>query len=79
MAAGRPRILPGIPPATYARLFCNTPEGEAVLAELARLFGGPAFRPGGQEGERETCFRLGQNDVVNFITAQIEKARNPQE
>ena len=60
--------------AAYARLFEGSPDGPAVLADLVARFGGALFVKGGEEGRRETDYRLGRRAVLDFILARIDQA-----
>ncbi len=60
--------------AMYARVFETSPEGAAVLDDMVTRFGGSLFVKGGEEGRRETDFRLGRRSVLDFIVAQINRA-----
>lgn len=61
-------------PEMYARVFENHHEGAILLDDLVARFGGMPYVKGGHEADRETCFRAGQNKVVNHILAQINQA-----
>lgn len=61
-------------PEMYARVFDGLPEGKLVLEDLVTRFGRNPFVRGGQEGDRETCFRAGQLAVPTFILNQINRA-----
>lgn len=61
-------------PAMYARLFEGHNEGVAILDDLTRRFGGALFVKGGEEGRRETDYRLGRRSVLDFILGQINLA-----
>lgn len=60
-------------PQDYQIIF-ESPAGQLVLDELVRRFCGSVYVPGGQDGERETCFRSGRREVVEFILRQINRA-----
>lgn len=60
--------------AVYARVFEGHHEGALVLEDLTRRFGGALFVKGGEEGRRETDFRLGRRSVLDFILGQINMA-----
>ncbi|AET91074.1 hypothetical protein BYI23_B004670 [Burkholderia sp. YI23] len=62
-----------VDPQDYQILF-ESPAGALVLEDLAQRFCGRVYVPGGQEGERETCFRSGRREVVEFILRQINRA-----
>lgn len=61
-------------PATYARVFEGHHEGQQILDDLIARFGGALFVKGGEEGRRETDFRLGRRAVLDFILGQINQA-----
>jgi len=50
-----------------------------VLEALEQRFcTSAAFVSGGQEGDRETCRRIGQREVIDFIWKQLHAAKlNP--
>jgi len=60
--------------AAYLRVFEQHAEGAQVLEDLVARFGGNPYVRGGLEGDRETCYRAGQNRVVNFILGRINAA-----
>jgi hypothetical protein len=61
-------------PEDYARCFEGSPAGQVVYEDLVRRFAGLPYVRGGLEADRETCYRAGQNRVVNFILARINQA-----
>ncbi len=61
-------------PAMYARVFEGHHEGTAILDDLTARFGGALFVKGGEEGRRETDYRLGRRAVLDFILGQINQA-----
>lgn len=61
-------------PAMYARVLEQNPEGAAILDDLVRRFGGALFAKGGEEGRRETDYRLGRRAVLDFMLGQINRA-----
>lgn len=63
-------------PACYARVFEGHHEGRLILEDLVRRFGGALFVKGGEEGRRETDFRLGRRSVLDHILGQINQANN---
>lgn len=65
-----------IDPAAYARVFDSHHEGVLILEDLTRRFGGKLFVSGGEEGRRETDYRLGQRAVLDFILARINQAND---
>jgi hypothetical protein len=58
----------------YARIFEGHPDGVAILNDLVGRFGGSLFVKGGEEGRRETDYRLGRRAVLDFIIGQINQA-----
>lgn len=60
--------------AMYARVFEGHAEGALILEDLTRRFGGSLFVKGGEEGRRETDWRLGRRHVLDFIVGQINQA-----
>lgn len=58
----------------YARVFEGHAEGALVLEDLTRRFGGALFVKGGEEGRRETDWRLGRRAVLDHILTQINQA-----
>ena len=63
-----------LPPEVYARVFENHADGAQVFEELVARFGGNPYVRGGQEADRETAYRAGQNRVVQFILGRINQA-----
>ena len=62
-----------LPPEVYARVFEGHHEGQQILEELQAIFcRGLWVR--GEEGRRETDYRLGRNAVINFIMNRISVA-----
>lgn len=61
-------------PAMYARVFEGHHEGAEILEDLTARFGGALFVKGGEEGRRETDWRLGRRAVLDFILGQINQA-----
>jgi hypothetical protein len=51
--------------------------GQRVLEHLTLVFCKEAFVSNDKGGERETCHRLGQQSVINFIVNSINQANNP--
>jgi hypothetical protein len=60
--------------AAYARLFEGSPDGPAVLDDLVTRFGGGLYAKGGEEGRRETDYRLGRRAVLDYIVDRINRA-----
>ena len=63
-----------IDPAMYARVFEGHHEGVLILEDLTARFGGALFVKGGEEGRRETDYRLGRRAVLDFVLGQINQA-----
>ena len=63
----------------YARVFEQHHEGRVILDALVRRFCRDPYVAGGHEGDRETCRRVGQFSVVNFINQQINLAHGETE
>lgn len=62
--------------AMYARVFEEHHEGVLILEDLTRRFGGALFVKGGEEGRRETDYRLGRRSVLDHIIGQINQAHD---
>ena len=60
--------------AMYARVFEGHHEGALILEDLTRKFGGALFVKGGEEGRRETDYRLGRRALLDHIISQINQA-----
>lgn len=58
----------------YSRVFEGHHEGVLILDDLTRRFGGALFVKGGEEGRRETDYRLGRRAVLDHIVGQINQA-----
>ena len=58
----------------YYTLFEAHPIGQDVLDDLISIFGGTTYVRGGQDADRETCFRAGRKHVVDHILIQINRA-----
>lgn len=56
------------------RVVFESPIGAVVLDDLVRRFTGAVFVSGGQDGERETTFRLGRRETVEHILRMINRA-----
>jgi hypothetical protein len=61
-------------PATYARLFEGTPDGQLVRAHLLQLFHKNPYVKGGADAERETIYRAGQLSVSLHIEKMLDQA-----
>lgn len=64
-------------PDVYQAVFELTTNGQRVLQSLVAQYSGNAYTSDQNGGERETCRKLGQAEVINFINYQIYKANNP--
>jgi hypothetical protein len=62
--------------AMYARVFEGHDEGVLILEDLTRRFGGALFVKGGEDGRRQTDYRLGQRAVLDHILGQINQAND---
>jgi hypothetical protein len=67
-----------VAPEVYARVFEGHHEGVLILEDLTRRFGGALFVKGGEEGRRETDWRLGRRSVLDHILGQINQAHDVQ-
>lgn len=66
-------------PETYRNVFDIDINGQRVLDHLELVFAKKStYVRGGQDAERESCFRAGQSSVIGFIFNQINKANNPE-
>jgi hypothetical protein len=68
-----------VTPEMYARVFESFAEGALVLEDLLHRYGGNPYVKGGPEGDRATAFKCGENNVVNFIVNQINRASEPKQ
>ena len=64
-------------PETYRNVFDLDINGQRVLENLTIAFCKDAYASQDQGGERETCYRLGQQSVINFIVRNINTANSP--
>ena len=75
----RTRQLRPASPETYRNVFDLDTNGQRVLDHLELVFANKSnYVRGGQDAERESCFRAGQAHVISFIFKQINKANNPE-
>ncbi|ENV02415.1 MULTISPECIES: Bbp19 family protein [Acinetobacter] len=58
----------------YYSIFEAHPIGRIVSDDLVNKFGGVTYVRGGQDAERESCFRAGKKYVVDHILMQINNA-----
>jgi hypothetical protein len=50
------------------RVFGHNPDGKEILEYLsAHFYDSQVFVKGGQDGDRETCYKAGKRDLVGFI------------
>ena len=73
----RTRKIKRATPETYRNVFDMDLNGQRVLEHLTMVFCKDAFVSNDKGGERETCHRLGQQSVINFIVNSINQANNP--
>lgn len=66
-------------PDLYKQVFEDDRRGAAILEHLTRMFASKVYVPGGHEADRETCYRAGKRDVVEFIVTQINRASGVQD
>lgn len=65
-------------PETYRNVFDLDINGQRVIDHLQLTFANKStYVRGGQDAERESCFKAGQATVVGFILNQINKANDP--
>lgn len=63
-------------PRDYVSTFEFSQSGRKVLEQLIKVFESDGiYTRGGQDAERETCYKLGQKSVVDFINLQLAKAK----
>ena len=72
----RTRQLTPADPSTYQAVFDWGVNGQRILEDLTMRFCKDAYVSDRHGGERETCLRLGQRQVVNHIISQINKANS---
>lgn len=71
------RIYEKATPDVYQAVFELTVNGQRVMQDLVNRFCGSAYTSDQNGGERETCRKLGQSEVVSHINRQIYIANNP--
>ena len=65
-------------PETYRNVFDIDINGQRVLDHLQLTFANKStYVRGGQDAERESCFKAGQANVIGFIFNQINQVNNP--
>ncbi|MFW1826427.1 hypothetical protein [Acinetobacter sp. ULE_I092] len=62
---------------TYRNVFDLDINGQRILEDLTARFCKSSYVRGGQDAERESCYRAGQSQVVSFIVSQINQANDP--
>lgn len=63
-------------PRDYVSTFEHNPAGRRVLEQLISIFESQGtFVRGGQDAERESCYKQGQKSVPDFINLQLAKAK----
>lgn len=71
------RIYEKATPDVYQAVFEYTTNGQRVMQDLVNRFCGSAYTSDQNGGERETCRKLGQAEVISHINRQIYMANNP--
>lgn len=72
------RKLSAATPGTYRNVFDLDINGQRVLDHLQLTFANKStYVRGGQDAERESCYRAGQASVIGFILNQVNRANNP--
>lgn len=64
-------------PETYRNVFDLDVNGQRILEDLVSIYSRSSYVRGGQDAERESCYRAGQASVVNFILTKINQANDP--
>lgn len=62
---------------TYRLVFDVEPAGQRILEDLVSRYCRSSYVPGGHDAERESCYRAGAANVVNFILTKINQANDP--
>lgn len=57
-------------------IFEDSKQGQIVLEDLVKQFGGSVFVRGGVDAARQTDFNCGARAVLDYILNQIELAKN---
>lgn len=73
----RTRKIKNASPETYRNVFDLDINGQRILEDLTARFCKSSYVRGGQDAERESCYRAGQSQVVSFIVSQINQANDP--
>jgi hypothetical protein len=64
-------------PETFRNVFDLDSNGQRVIDHLESKFASTStYVRGGQEAERESCYRAGQASVIGYIFSQINRANN---
>jgi hypothetical protein len=58
----------------YRAIFETDKRGAAILEDMVRLFSKPASTEGGIDAVLKTYHRMGENNVVQHIVRQINRA-----
>lgn len=58
----------------FKAIFEDDLRGAAILDHLVARFCRQVYVKGGHEADRETCYRAGQRDAIEFIVNQINRA-----
>ena len=61
----------------YRLIFDVEPMGQRILEDLVAKYCKSTYVRGGQDAERESCYRAGQAAVVNHILSKINQANDP--
>lgn len=64
-------------PETYRNVFDLDQNGIRILEDLVARYCRSSYVPGGHDAERESCYRAGAANVVNFILTKINQANDP--
>lgn len=62
---------------TYRNVFDLDVNGKRILEDLVARYCKSSYVRGGQDAERESCYRAGQAAVVNHILSKINQANDP--
>lgn len=71
------QIMNKATPETYRNVFDLDLNGQRILDDLVARYCKSTYVRGGQDAERESCYRAGQASVVNFILTKINQANDP--
>lgn len=62
-------------PKDYADIFEGSTQGQLILEDLVRRFGGQVYVKGGADAARQTDYNCGQRSVLDLILARISQAQ----